>query len=119
MGGYRRFANLGYGGFGGSRNSETDGPAVQAGSSKDALIANKICTGINAYQEYQDPHILWYLTQDLAEAVRLRRENSAGYGDGHIETHGQPGYIGPGGSVTWDGMGYVTYQGLPDYRFPY
>ena len=118
--GYRRFANLAGAWFAGSRNSILDGPPVQAGSSKDAIIADKTSSGIAAWQEYQDPHILGYWTPDLAEAVRLRRENKAGYGDGHVETRGGQTYIDSDGFVSWDGMGYVSHPAYwTIYRYPY
>ena len=111
MGGYYRFANLAGGGFSDSRNSQTDGPPVQSGNSRDAIVADRINSngpGGMPDQFYQAPHILGASLG--TEALKLRRENDVGYGDGHVETHGQPAYI-EGGYMTWDGAGWVMWAG--------
>jgi len=108
MGGYVRFANLANANFAYSRNSQTDGPPVHPGSSKDAIVADQIyCWG---YQGYQDSHILGYGGYVGEEALKARRENDVAYGDGHVEIHDQEPYF-DGAYLTWDGCGWVLGYG--------
>ena len=106
MGGYNRFANLANANFTYSRNSETDGPPVRPGGSKDAIIADNV--HCYAPYRYEDIHIGFYSTG--ADTLDLRRENDVAYGDGHVESHSQRGYY-ENQVPMWDGAGWVLGYG--------
>ncbi len=56
---------------------------------------------------YQETHIEGANTPNPTIGLRKRRENNAAYADGHVETHGQRGYI------VWEGAHWVQYPGAP------
>ena len=105
MGGHNRFANLANGDFTHSRNSRTDGPPVQPGGSRDAILADNVHSA-PAY-EYQDAHAFGVVASG-EEALKARRENDVAYGDGHVEIHNERPYY-EGGFLTWEGAGWVPY----------
>ena len=109
MGDYVRFASLAGGDFTFSRNSQTDGAPQRPGNSRDAIVADRINSngpGGLPDQFYQSLHISQH-SLGPEEAMEERRENSVGYGDGHVETHSQRGYIDSQNYLMWDGAGYV------------
>ncbi|MFH0980758.1 MAG: hypothetical protein V2A79_04380, partial [Planctomycetota bacterium] len=112
MAGYFRFARCAGGDFTYSRNSRTDIAPQRPGNARDAVVCDLINSqgaGGMPDQFYQDAHMPGF--QSGLDAVKLRRENNVGYGDGHVETHGQAGYIDSAGYLTWDGAGWVVWAG--------
>ena len=99
-----------------SGNSETDGPPVKPGSSKDAIIWDTAWASMDWNEVYQCGHATGFGV-NADEAVRGRNENCVGYADGHAEIHGQKGYFGSDGWFTWDGAHYLTWANV--YRCPY
>ena len=102
--GYFRFANCVGLGYADSGNSRTDGAPTRPGSSKDAIVCDIVESEPGLYIEaHMTPWAC--LPQD---APQSRRENSVGYGDGHVETHSQRPYLDVNGvHITWDGANYV------------
>ena len=113
--GYWTFANR-WGGasYTYSGNSETDGPPVKPGSSRDAIIADVAWATLFPNEAYQCGHATGF-TLSVEDAVRFRNENCVGYSDGHAEIHGEKGYF-EGNWFTWDGGKYI---GWGPYRCPY
>ena len=107
-GGYLRFANCIGLDYTESGNAQTDGPPTRPGSSRDAIVCDVV---------ESEPDLYWSLHLEggvtAAEAIKERRENNVGYGDGHAETHSERAYAHPGwpGYVTWDGAHYVVRGG--------
>jgi len=83
------------------------GPGAGSGP-QDAIVADR-CAAYVLEAEYVDFHMDWYHYPN-AQALRERRENNVGYGDGHVETHSQKPYIGSDGYLTWEGAHYVEWR---------
>ena len=105
-----------------SGNEDTTGPPKRPGSAQDVIMADEVNSqgplGTAHGQFYQSTHIPGTNTPNPEVGLRERRENNVAYADGHVETHGQRGFIDSAGYLVWEGAHWVQYATAP-WRIQY